>query len=97
MVELRKDVRVRLFINGIVQDVGFRHATKVRADRFNVKGFVKNLSSGGVEVLFEGEAGAVDRMIEFCKVGPFGARVKEVEIRWEECKNGEFKDFQAFR
>ena len=97
MVELRKNVRVRLFISGVVQDVGFRHATKIRADRFGIRGFIKNLSVGGVEALFEGETGAIDRMIEFCKVGPFGAKVKEVEIRWEEYKNGEFKDFQVLR
>jgi len=93
MTETGKNVRVRVLIGGSVQNVGFRHATKARAERFGIKGFVKNLSEGGVEALFEGEAGAVDRMIEYCKVGPFGAKVKEVEIRWEEYKN-EFKDFQ---
>lgn len=97
MTELGKNVRARLFIDGVVQDVGFRHATKVRAERFGVRGFVKNLSEGGVEALFEGESRAVDRMIEYCKVGPFGANVKKVEIRWEEYKNGEFKDFQVLR
>jgi acylphosphatase len=97
MAELGKNVRVRVFVHGVVQDVGFRHATKTRAERFGIRGFIKNLSAGGVEVLFEGEVGAVDRMIEFCKVGPLGAKVKEVEIRWEEYKNDEFKDFQVLR
>ena len=88
-----KKVRARLFIDGIVQGVGFRHATKTRAERFGIRGFIKNLSEGGVEVLFEGEQNAVDRMIEFCKIGPFGSKVTEVEIRWEEYA-GEFKDFR---
>jgi len=93
MTDLGKKVRARIFINGVVQGVGFRNATKTRADRFGIKGFVKNLSEGGVEALFEGEAAAVDRMIEYCKIGSFGAQIKEVEIRWEEYKN-EFKDFK---
>ena len=93
MVEPGKKVRARIFIKGKVQDVGFRHAAKTRADRFSVRGFVKNLSQGGVEAVFEGNSGDVDRMIEYCKVGPFGAQVKEVEIRWEEYQN-EFRDFQ---
>lgn len=97
MVEKGKNVRVRVFIEGEVQGVGFRNAAKTRAERFGIRGFIKNLSEGNVEALFEGEAGAVDRMIEFCKVGPFGAKVKEVEICWEEYKSGEFKDFQALR
>ena len=92
MVET-KNVRVRLFVDGIVQGVGFRHATKTRAERFGIRGFIKNLSEGGVEVLFEGEQGAVDRMIEFCKIGPFGSKVTKVEIRWEEYVD-EFKDFR---
>jgi len=92
MVET-KNVRVRLFINGLVQGVGFRHATKTRAERFGIRGFVKNLPEGGVEALFEGGGAAVDRMIEFCKVGPFGSKVTEVEIHWEEYKN-EFQDFR---
>lgn len=96
MAEVGKKVRARIFIDGNVQNVGFRYAAKTRADRFGIKGFIKNLSEGGVEALFEGEAGAVDRMIEYCKVGPFGAKIKEVEIRWEEYKN-EFKDFQIER
>ena len=93
MSELGKEVRVRVFISGKVQNVGFRNATRARAERFDIKGFVKNLSNGGVEALFQGEAKAIDRMIEFCKMGPFGAKVIEVKIQWEEYKD-EFKDFK---
>jgi len=94
MTEFGKNVRVRVLVGGLVQGVGFRHATKTRADRFAVRGFIKNLTGGKVEALFEGESGAVERMIEYCKVGPFGAHVKEVELRWEEYK-GDIKDFRV--
>jgi len=46
-----------------------------------------------VEALFEGEKDRVLELIEFCKRGPPGARVKHIEVRWEE-PTGEFKDFQ---
>lgn len=94
MSELGKEVRVRVFIAGKVQNVGFRNATRARAERFSVSGFVKNLPNGGIEALFQGEAKAVDRMLEFCKMGPLGAKVTEVKIQWEEYKD-EYKDFKV--
>jgi len=58
-----------------------------------VNGWVRNLPDGRVEALFEGEKDRVLELIEFCKRGPPGARVKHIEVRWEE-PTGEFKDFQ---
>lgn len=42
--------------------------------------------------MFEGEKGAVDRMLEFCHHGPPGARVTDVEVKWEQ-PSGEFSGF----
>lgn len=86
-------VRAHVFVSGVVQGVFFRHETRIRAIRNNVVGWVRNLPDGRVEAVFEGEKKAVDAMIEFCRRGPPGAVVKNVEVIWEN-PTGEFRDFR---
>jgi len=86
-------VRAHLFISGLVQGVFFRANTADRARRLGVKGWVRNLPDGRVEAVFEGEKEAVEKLIEWCRIGPPGAIVEKVEVKWEEYK-GEFKDFR---
>jgi len=47
-----------------------------------------------VEAVFEGERDDVERLIEFCRRGPPGAKVKRVEVRWKRY-TGEFRGFRA--
>ncbi|MBS7606537.1 acylphosphatase [Candidatus Bathyarchaeota archaeon] len=86
-------VRAHVFVSGRVQGVFFRHETRLRAIRNNVVGWVRNLPDGRVEAVFEGEKENVDAMIEFCRRGPPGAIVKNVEVIWE-TPTGKFKGFQ---
>ncbi|MBP7088247.1 MAG: acylphosphatase [Candidatus Omnitrophica bacterium] len=44
-----------LFFTGMVQGVGFRFTAKMLADRNSIKGWVKNLADGRVEVLAQGQ------------------------------------------
>ena len=72
--------RVRLLISGRVQGVWFRASTKEQADRLGVSGWVRNLRSGDVEVLAEGDSAAIDGLIAWCRCGPSGASVDAVQI-----------------
>jgi len=81
-----------VFVCGRVQGVFFRSDTQDEAIRQNVAGWVRNLPDGRVEAVFEGEKESVDRLIEFCRRGPPGARVTRVDVSWEDC-TGEFKGF----
>ncbi len=83
---------VRLYINGIVQGVFFRMFIKENAERYNVKGFVRNLDDGRIEIFLEGDADNVNKMIELCKKGPKHAQIKNVEIKPER-----FQDFKTFK
>jgi acylphosphatase len=85
-------VRVHVYVSGRVQGVFFRYETRREARKRNVKGWVRNLPDGRVEALFEGEEEKVLELIEFCKHGPPGARVTNVEVEWGKY-TGEFKDF----
>ena len=86
-------IRVRVLISGRVQRVFFRNATKNQAEKLGVFGWVKNLDDGRVEAVFEGEKENVEKMIEWSKRGPLLAKVKNVEIFFEDYK-GEFNSFE---
>lgn len=86
-------VRAHIFVSGMVQGVFFRSNTQYEANRRNVTGWVRNLPDGRVEAVFEGEKADVDRLIEFCRRGPLGARVTKVDVFWEEY-TGDFRGFK---
>jgi acylphosphatase len=75
--------RVRVFISGQVQGVGFRWYCREQANRRGVAGYVKNTPDGRVEAVFEGEPAAVDAMVEWCRTGPDWATVESVEASEE--------------
>jgi len=89
-------VRVRIFVSGRVQGVFFRVETRYEAMKRNVAGWVRNTSGGRVEAIFEGEREDVEKLIDFCRKGPSGARVTKVDVQWEEYSR-EFKDFKIRR
>lgn len=78
-----------MYISGLVQGVFFRAFVKENAERYGVKGFVRNLEDGRVEVFLEGDAENVNKMIELCKKGPRHAKIRNVQIKQEK--------FQGFR
>jgi acylphosphatase len=43
-------------------------------------GWVRNRADGSVEALVIGGKAAVDRMVEACREGPFGARVADITV-----------------
>jgi acylphosphatase len=75
--------RAHVFVSGRVQGVFFRSQTKHNADRHDVKGWVRNLPDGRLEAVFEGEKETVQTLIDFCKHGPSGARVTNIDLMWE--------------
>ncbi|MFB0523327.1 MAG: acylphosphatase [Candidatus Bathyarchaeia archaeon] len=87
-------VRAHVLVSGRVQGVFFRFETRRLARRLGIAGWVRNRSDGQVEAVFEGEKEAVERMVEFCRHGPSGARVTNAEVRWEE-PTGEFEGFNV--
>jgi len=86
-------IRAHVIVKGIVQGVNFRYYTKLEAEKNNVKGWIRNLIDGRVEAVFEGEKGDVEKMVEFCKIGPPNAYVTNVKVKWEEFK-GESNKFE---
>lgn len=84
--------RAHVYISGRVQGVFFRYETQALAEEVDVRGWVRNTSDGRVEAVFEGEKEKVERMLDFCRSGPPGARVSDIEVKWEPHR-GEFSGF----
>ncbi|WP_282852162.1 acylphosphatase [Gulosibacter sediminis] len=71
--------RVRGYVSGVVQGVGYRYSTAHEAQRLGLGGYVRNLFDGRVEFEAEGEADAVDRLVAWAHRGPRSASVDGVE------------------
>jgi acylphosphatase len=71
-------------VHGHVQGVFFRETLRRRAGSLRVQGWVVNRGDGAVEAVLEGERDAVERLVEFCREGPRGARVDWVDVVAEE-------------
>ncbi len=86
-------IRARVLVSGRVQGVFFRSETQNEAIKQGLTGWVQNLSDGRVEAVLEGEKEKVDKLIKFCRQGPRGAIVTDIEIKWENY-TGEFREFR---
>lgn len=69
----------RFFISGEVQGVGYRYFAQRSSARHQVRGFVRNLADGRVEVLAEGAGTAVEAFKLDLAAGPAYSRVSGVE------------------
>ena len=73
-------IRRRVVVHGLVQGVFFRDSVRQRARSTGVVGWIRNTQDGAVEAVFEGDSGAVERLVAFCHEGPRGARVDRVDV-----------------
>ena len=71
-------------MTGVVQGVYYRFSTKRKADELGLVGTVRNLRDGSVEVVSEGDEEAIKELIAWCRRGPEGASVEDVEVAWQE-------------
>jgi len=82
-------------VYGRVQGVLFRYFVRNEATGLGLKGYVRNLASGdAVEVQAEGEKRQLNKLLEQLKVGPPGAQVERVKVKWAEY-SGRFDDFSV--
>lgn len=72
---------VDVTVTGRVQGVFFRAEAQQEAYRLGVSGWVRNEPDGSVAAHFEGDSGAVDAMVAWCREGPRRARVEVVDVR----------------
>lgn len=86
--------RYEIIVKGRVQGVGFRAFTESIAENLGVKGYVRNLPDGTVEVVAEADKQTLDELCRKLKDGPGMAYVDELAITEKE-STGEFRDFSV--
>lgn len=81
--------RAQVIVRGAVQGVFFRVETRDRARSLGLTGWVRNQPDGSVEAAFEGDGDKVESMIDWCRQGPAGARVEDVDVTWADAEGEE--------
>ncbi len=86
--------RLHVHVSGLVQGVNFRWFTQRRANDLGVRGWVRNLPDGSVEVVAEGERPALEALLQTVREGPSAAVVESVDVQWSS-PTGEFGRFEV--
>lgn len=73
-------MKLRIYVYGLVQGVGFRSYTKRVAESYGLNGWVRNLPDGRVEILVEGDEELLCYFIKDVLKGPPASRVDKIEV-----------------
>jgi len=87
-------LRAEIIACGLVQGVGFRHFVYQNARSLGLTGYVKNLYTGEVLTVAEGERYKIEELFKKIKIGPSYSRVTKATIEYSPAKN-EFKTFEV--
>ena len=88
------DARAHMIVQGMVQGVGFRWFVSRYAEALGLRGFVRNLANGNVEIMADGDRSLIEDLIKKVKVGPRSAHVSDVRLEWKEPTPGTFTHFE---
>jgi acylphosphatase len=77
-MEPENNTRRRFIVRGTVQGVGFRYWTIRQGGRLGLRGTVRNLTDGSVEVEVQGLDAAVEQLRRLLLRGPTHAEVREI-------------------
>lgn len=84
----------KITISGFVHGVGFRYFVRASAGSLGLKGYVRNLPSGKVEVICSGDSLSINKLISLCKKGPSMSDIKDVRVEEIECSE-RYKSFEV--
>ena len=80
-------------ITGKVQGVGYRQGTRATAKLLHLKGWVKNLNDGSVQIKVWGRLDVILTLITWCQKGPYFAVVKDIRITENQFEDVDLKTF----
>jgi len=85
-MENKDKKRMHAIIEGMVQGVGFRFFVFQYTRDRDIKGWVRNRSSGEVEIMAEGPDSDLEYLLRKLEVGPPAAQVTNVNVEWMDYK-----------
>jgi acylphosphatase len=80
--------RLHAVIRGDVQGVGFRFFLIRHAEGLGLRGWVRNLDDGAVELVAEGSRSDLEQLLRSAGEGPRMARVTRVDADWSVAAGG---------
>ncbi len=89
--------KIRAIVSGKVQGVGFRLSTLQTARQIGVRGYVRNLKNGNVEIVALEKADKVDALLQWAEIGPPTALVDNLEVEVIADDGEEFSGFEIRR
>jgi acylphosphatase len=81
--------RLRMLVHGRVQGVFFRQATEQEASPLGLRGWVRNLANGDVEIVAEGPRRELRILAAWAHQGPRRAHVTWVDEEWSDYRGSE--------
>jgi len=84
-------MKARIIVSGVVQGVFYRENTRQAARDIGIRGRVRNLPDGTVEILAEGEEEKIRELEKWCYQGSPMSKVDNVQV-----SEAEFEDFREF-
>jgi acylphosphatase len=86
--------RLTAIVRGDVQGVGYRFFVQRQAAALGLRGYVRNLRDGTVEVVAEGPRPALEQLLGVLRRGPSAAEVTAVDVTWSAAM-GAFSNFRV--
>jgi len=86
---------IRIYLSGSVQGVFFRKYLEEKANELSIRGYVRNLEDGRVEVVAEGKDDNINKMLEICQKGSQHTEIKDIQM--QELRHQGFDGFKIMR
>ena len=85
MTMTRELQQIHAIVEGRVQGVSYRYFSQQAAYQMGVKGWVRNLPNGTVEVLAQGTEAQLEQFLNFLRIGSPSAAVQGINVEWQAC------------
>lgn len=72
---------IHIYVAGTVQGVGFRAAVKRHALFHDIKGYVRNLGDGRVEICAQGKGDQINHFVHTIQTKPGLATISSIETK----------------
>lgn len=85
---------IKALVHGKVQGVYYRAFASRAARSLSLKGYVRNVKNGDVELEAEGSKDMLEELLRQLKTGPEGSNVERIDVTWSEC-SGKYSAFDV--
>lgn len=87
-------LQMQAIVKGRVQGVGFRATTQYHAEKLGLRGYVKNLPDGSVEIVAVGDRETLQKLLKNLRDDVGAAVIENISVDWYPLKR-EFTDFSV--